>query len=181
MVLLFYISLFREKFLKQKQPQKFMYYDKYSSLIIKEFRKDQNLDENFKDIPTFREFVEYLTNFPAEEFNEHWIPFHISCTPCHINYSSILHLETIDRDFRYLNNITGLKLKLKHNRRSEPLIEDYQNLAPNDEPKIKQELIERYYFQKISTKTLNKLYTVYTIDFEMFGYSISPFDTYVSD
>ena len=82
--------------------------------MIKRFRKGLNLDEYFRNIPTFREFVEYLTNSPVDDFNDHWIPFHLSCTPCSINYSSILHLETFERDFRYLNNITGLKMKIKH-------------------------------------------------------------------
>ena len=36
----------------------------------------------------------------VEEYNEHWVPFYLLCTPCHLNYTLVAKTETIEEDSR---------------------------------------------------------------------------------
>ena len=36
----------------------------------------------------------------VEEYNEHWVPFYLLCTPCHLNYTVVAKTETIEEDSR---------------------------------------------------------------------------------
>ena len=37
----------------------------------------------------------------VEEYNEHWVPFYLLCTPCHLNYTVVAKTETIEEDSRW--------------------------------------------------------------------------------
>ena len=54
----------------------------------------------FNKIPTFSEFVDYLLATEVEEYNEHWLPYYLLCTPCNINYTVIAKTEHIADDSR---------------------------------------------------------------------------------
>ena len=51
-------------------------------------------------MPTFSEFVDYLLDTEVEGYNEHWLPYYLLCTPCHLNYTVIAKTEDIQEDSR---------------------------------------------------------------------------------
>ena len=51
-------------------------------------------------MPTFSEFVDYLVTTEVEVYNEHWLPYYLLCTPCHLNYTVIARTEDIRDDSR---------------------------------------------------------------------------------
>ena len=66
----------------------------------------------YKGIPTFPEFVDYLLSTDVEMYNEHWLPYYLLCTPCHLNYTVIAKTEDIADDSRW----TGNKVYLLSNK-----------------------------------------------------------------
>ena len=56
----------------------------------------------FKKVPTFPEFVDFLLSTEVETYNEHWLPYYLLCTPCHLNYTVIAKTEDIYDDSRSL-------------------------------------------------------------------------------
>ena len=54
----------------------------------------------YKKVPTFSEFVDYLVTTEVEVYNEHWLPYYLLCTPCHLNYTVIARTEDIRDDSR---------------------------------------------------------------------------------
>lgn len=148
-------------------------------------------------MPTFAEFVDYLIATPVWEYNEHWKPYYITCTPCHQRFAIIMHLDSILEEAKYLVHATGLpELFPKHahitinishthaNPGKQPgkfILSDYQVQflqrgiqASGSEPNT-----ERSFFSEITMDQLMKLYSVYRIDFDMFDFDVSPYDKYV--
>ena len=58
----------------------------------------------YKRVPTFSEFVYYLLSTEVETYNEHWLPYYLLCTPCHLNYTVIARTEEIEDDSRSIIN-----------------------------------------------------------------------------
>ena len=56
-------------------------------------------------MPTFSEFVDFLLSSEVETYNEHWLPYYLLCTPCHLNYTVIARTEDIRDDSRSLTLI----------------------------------------------------------------------------
>ena len=56
----------------------------------------------FMKVPTFPEFVDFLLSTEVETYNEHWLPYYLLCTPCHLNYTVIAKTEDISDDSRSL-------------------------------------------------------------------------------
>ena len=54
----------------------------------------------YKKAPTFSEFVDFLLSSEVETYNEHWLPYYLLCTPCHLNYTVIAKTEDIEDDSR---------------------------------------------------------------------------------
>ena len=59
----------------------------------------------YKKVPTFSEFVDFLLSTEVETYNEHWLPYYLLCTPCHLNYTVIARTEDIKDDSRSLTLI----------------------------------------------------------------------------
>lgn len=132
-------------------------------------------DSFYSDVPTFPEFVDYLIGTPVTQYNEHWQPFYIICSPCEINYNIILKLESIDEDSDMLVYRTGLpelKPKLVHKTPQSHL----SNLTNNKTEDSHHENVITLYFSQVSDRQILKLYDIFKIDFEMFDYDI---DTYL--
>merc|ERR1719427_541820 len=60
------------------------------------------MEQRHRRVPTFPEFVDYLLDTEVEEYNEHWVPYYLLCTPCHLNYTILAKTETIEDDSRYI-------------------------------------------------------------------------------
>lgn len=224
------LSAYREKLMNRKESGQFNAFKRdYGLSIIRDHRKSEQPLE-YKDMPTFSEFVDYLISTPVFDYNEHWLPYYLTCTPCHHHYAVILHLETLEDDTRYLVNITGhrelsprhihvsfakprLAVKTKEvqvsnnsnkedqqeveNSRQEssiPRDNSYPTLMKVDDnlidnpqqhdnentrDAIHQQKIDKPFYSQITLQQLLKLRQAYKIDFEMFGYNLHPYDTYV--
>ena len=44
--------------------------------------------------------MDYLLETVVEDYNEHWLPYYLLCTPCHLNYTVIAKTEDIKEDSR---------------------------------------------------------------------------------
>lgn len=125
--------------------------------------------------PTFSEFVNYITDTAESskvtKFDEHWAPYYSFCTPCHVNFSVIAKLETLTRDQEYIIRRAGLENILMPSRYN-----DRPRIILNKarDGKKTYDLTKRYYSQ-LSEEQLKKLYNIYGLDFEMFGYNITKY------
>lgn len=168
----------------------------YGKTIIKNHRRHPQ-DMEHRDVPTFGEFVDYLIATPVWEYDEHWLPYYMTCTPCHQRFAIIMHLDSIFEEGKYLVYATGFKellprhahatINISH-AHSDPgkqpgkfALTDYQVqfLQRGIEASGSEPAVELGFFSELSMQQLMKLYSVYRIDFDMFNFNISPYDNYV--
>lgn len=98
----------------------------------------------------------------------------------------------------HLNNVTDLDLSIKHDHAMPPQTEDFKALrvlypdkwphqeSPDSEILLPRgqtwpEFIQRSFYSTLNEDILKKLYEIYRLDFELFGYSIHPYDLYVQE
>ncbi|KAJ9588170.1 hypothetical protein L9F63_018462 [Diploptera punctata] len=170
------LSAYRNKI--EGLPHRF--YRKMGREIIAKYRK-QNLSHEMPKMnpttsgPTFSEFVNYIIDTAQysknQKFDEHWAPFHSFCTPCHVNFTVIAKLETLTRDQEYIIRRAGLENILMLSRHK-----DRPKMVLNKarDGRNTNDLIKKYYSQ-LTEQQLNRLYNIYGIDFEMFGYNITKY------
>ncbi|XP_022109255.1 carbohydrate sulfotransferase 10-like isoform X2 [Acanthaster planci] len=114
---------------------------------------------------TWDEWIQYLTD-PTElsRFDPHWREMYKLCLPCRVNYDVVGKLETVESDSKFLLNYLDLKqLRFPTSR---PLF--HHGIDREDK-----ELLE-HYFGNMSTRNLQRLYNIYKLDFELFGYKTKP-------
>lgn len=187
----------REKFLNRWHKTQFrIHQNNYGKAIIQNHRRHPQSEE-YQDVPTFEEFVEYLIATPVWKYNHHWIPYYMKCTLCHQRFTINMHLDSILVDGRYLACATGLdELFPRHTHGtinttqfhfhpgrqtgkvalSDLQIQFLEQGIQTSGTKITTELS---FFSEITMQQLMKLYSVYKTDFDMFNYNISPYDHYV--
>ncbi|XP_023716367.1 uncharacterized protein LOC111869234 isoform X2 [Cryptotermes secundus] len=168
------LSAYRNKI--EGLPHRF--YRKMGREIVEKYRKKNshaNVLNPTSTGPTFSEFVNYITDKAGStkmtKFDEHWAPYYSFCTPCHINFTVIAKLETLTRDQEYIIRRAGLENILmlpRHKDRPKMIL----NKARDG--KNTNDLIRKYYGQ-LTEQQLKKLYDIYGIDFEMFGYNITKY------
>lgn len=110
---------------------------------------------------TFSEFIWYLTHNPARDFDEHWSPYWNRCDPCLVDYDFIGKIETAKHDFPYAFHKVGIDSSA-----------DWWDAIEQ----IPRSLTLRY-FSTVSEEAIQKLYLIYKLDFELFGYSVNEFLT----
>ena len=139
-------------------------------------------------MPTFSEFVDYLVTTEVEVYNEHWLPYYLLCTPCHLNYTVIARTEDIRDDSRsVVARTVGVNLTLSSSR----YIMDVLKLEPGDSVAKKDTLANihqtgkktssassREFFSQLNKEQVKGLYDKYEIDMEMFNYVIEPYLSY---
>ncbi|KFB53229.1 hypothetical protein ZHAS_00021439 [Anopheles sinensis] len=148
------ISAFEDRLVSMKNA----YYSRVSRAIYRRYHPSGN------GVISFRDFVQYIldevqyNNNNTSALDIHWCPVNNLCTPCLARYDLIVKMETYERDIRLLLKATRLegKVKLVHinHARKEAL----------------DKLIQKY-FSQITEEQMDKLYSIYQIDFELFGYS----------
>lgn len=93
------LSAYRNKF----EDGKNAYYKLLGESIVKQFREHAN-ENNDTSVggPSFKEFLQYIVyrykSRNQNQFDEHWCPYWKFCTPCSINFTVIVKLETFQRD-----------------------------------------------------------------------------------
>ncbi|OWF34694.1 Carbohydrate sulfotransferase 14 [Mizuhopecten yessoensis] len=117
--------------------------------------------EHNGDDVTFFEFVQYLTDDKTERFDHHWEKYTTLCHPCIVKYDFIGKYETISRDADFILKDIEAPPEIRFPKRSER----YSNV----------ETIKTFntYYSRIPAECIAKLWNIYRMDFELFGYSIS--------
>ena len=88
--------------------------------------------------------------------NVHFLPFIPQCAFCNIKYTAVGRLETLQEDLLYIGEMAGVEFKMISTNPSSG--GSTSELAGN-------------YFRQLDLRTVKKLYELYKVDFEMFGYS----------
>lgn len=173
-----------------------IFQNKYGKLIIQNHRRHPQ-SKQYEDVPTFAEFVDYLISTPVWKYNEHWLPYYMTCTPCHYRHDIIMYLDSIAEEGKYLVHITGLQeLFPRHahvtitasqphsndeNKPPKLNLSDFevQYLHRDVQTGVTKSSTEARFFSELTLQQLMKLHFIYRIDFDMFNFDISPYDSYV--
>ncbi|XP_069951080.1 carbohydrate sulfotransferase 13 isoform X2 [Cherax quadricarinatus] len=143
------------------------YYAIYGKRIVKAYRKFTSDDENhtysLRKEPTFREFVHYLLDTDVEEYDEHWRPVSLLCTPCHIRYDIIAKMETLSKDADFILYHRGLSSAV------------HMEWSHKTDQTKKTSDVAKTYFSQLTSNEVKQLYYKYIIDFLMFEYELEPY------
>ncbi|XP_018010716.1 carbohydrate sulfotransferase 11 [Hyalella azteca] len=134
------------------------YYHKvYGRDIVRVHRNASNLEDQKRIEPTWPEFASYLLSTPASQFDEHWKPIYLMCSPCAMDYDVIAKMETFSEDTQYVINELGL---------AERLSVEWIHASGS---KQTSDLATAYYSQ-LTRRQVYGLLEKYALDFELFGY-----------
>lgn len=142
------------------------YYAIYGKRIVKAYRKPSSSDDhnyNNQKEPTFREFIQYLLDTDVEEYDEHWRPIFLLCTPCHVRFDIIAKMETLSRDADFI---------LYHRGLSNTVNVEWSHRT--DQSQKTSDVVKSYYSQLTSSE-VKQLYYKYLPDFLMFEYDLDPY------
>ena len=111
--------------------------------------------------PTFSQFVDYLLREEVSEYNDHWVPYWLHCHVCEMEYDVIGKMETLEEDMNFIAETSGLA--------STNISLPWANRRGSGE----QGSLD--YFRQLDLDRTQRLYAIYRLDFEMFGYSVQPY------
>ncbi|XP_034230799.1 carbohydrate sulfotransferase 11 [Thrips palmi] len=155
------LSAYRNKLEQQYSSSKY-FQTRFGRHIVKTYRKNpSNHSLLHGDDVTFSEFVTYLTteSGPEGEYNEHWKPIHQLCAPCALRYDIIGKYETLYEDADYLLHQLG----------------ESPSAFPRFARPSNTTATLGKYFGSLTVDLLRKIYSVYEIDFRLFGYNLQEF------
>ena len=82
--------------------------------------------------PSFKEFVNYMSIFSLQDYNEHFIPFSELCHPCAIGYDLYANFKTMDYDIEavleYLSIPSSYYPSVASHHHTKELMNDYYRL-----------------------------------------------------
>uniref|UniRef100_A0A182W3R8 Carbohydrate sulfotransferase n=1 Tax=Anopheles minimus TaxID=112268 RepID=A0A182W3R8_9DIPT len=112
---------------------------------------------------SFRDFVQYIIddvkyNNGTIALDIHWCPINNLCTPCLARYDFIVKLETYKQDVETMIKAANLQGIVKLAQVNQVRKDAVATLAMK-------------YFSQITQQQMDSLYSIYEIDFELFGYS----------
>jgi len=143
------VSAFQDKMVDGTDPSYFN---------IKNFIFDKYGEVTF---PNFVRMILYKSKTKCRSMNtcrldKHWKPFISRCAFCDIPYRVIAKAETFQEDQQYIGQLAGVELDQ---------VETHHSSGGSTRD------LARKYFEQLDTRTVDKLYNLYQVDFEMFGYS----------
>ena len=144
------------------------YYAIYGKKIVQTYRKPSGPEGNDDSLetrkePTFREFVQYLLDTDVEQYDEHWRPIFLLCTPCHVRFDIIAKMETLKDDSKFV---------LSHRDLSEKVKIEWSHKTNSQQ--TTSEIAEEY-FSQLTKSEVKQLYLKYLLDFIMFEYDPEPY------
>ncbi|XP_038060770.1 carbohydrate sulfotransferase 11-like [Patiria miniata] len=152
------LSAYLDKFGGKAVYRQEQHFQDIAKGIMKRYRKnattrDLQTGENI----TWYEWMAYLTNQTERVgFDSHWLEIHKVCSPCQVNYDYLGKLETVDDDARYM--LTSLE------------VQDKANFPTGDEHQTNSSQVYNAYFGQVTKTSLQRLWELYKLDFELFGY-----------
>ncbi|KAL7632348.1 UNVERIFIED_CONTAM: hypothetical protein RMT77_017351 [Armadillidium vulgare] len=158
------LAAYRDKLENYQRDLKFRdgyYHEHFGRYIVRNFRDSSDASKTNRDEPTWREFIRYIIKTPVTSLDLHWRPIFAVCSPCAIKFDAIVKLEHYSEEIRYIFHVTGLKEKL------EPIWLHKNNNNTSSLLKL--------YFNQLSKEEINKLYEIYKLDFELFGYKFGKY------
>ncbi len=153
------LSAYRNKYADIKVYRKDTYFHLFSKKIMKKYRKNpSDVELKTGENITWHEWVQYLTD-PQERsgFDDHWQEIYQMCSPCKIHYDYIGKLETVNDDAKYMLTSLELDEKVSYPARA------------NSHPTNSSQTYDKF-FGELTLDKLKKLWNVYHLDFELFGY-----------
>ena len=109
---------------------------------------------------SFAEFVRFVSNPKTKTSNKHWSPLVNRCHPCHINYTFVGKIESLETDVEYMFQLTKIDKLVK--------FPDAEGSSPTNST----ELMTSYYVN-VTLNDMALLYRKFKWDFELFGYNNS--------
>lgn len=175
------LSAYRDKFFRLSEStaeankaEKF--HRLYGRKILAKYRQPNDTlvlsDSRYAKAPTFPEFVDFLLNTEVEEYNEHWVPFYLLCTPCHLNYTIVAKTETIQEDSRYILEVLRGRGIGKSKAQTATLARIHQTGGQPSQSTA------REFFSQLNKEAVKSLYDKYEVDMEMWDYRIEPYLSY---
>ena len=152
------LSAYKDKF---DNPNNNYYPKQIGSIILKKFRNGtDNADYSSGKGVTFVEFIKYVIDeFEKENVvDNHWDTIHNLCQPCQVKYDYIGKFETLFEDSDNVFREIGVDEVLA-----------FPDRGSGKHP-VKKSLLLFKMFSELPSNTLNKLYQIYSADFEAFGY-----------
>ncbi|XP_077990769.1 carbohydrate sulfotransferase 11-like [Glandiceps talaboti] len=146
------LSAFRDKFEDIPDMSRLR---KYSPIVKKATgRRDSSLTIKFE------EFVRYLLKTDPSTYDIHWLPMHIACHLCFLEYDVIGKYETFAKDTDYVMKLINADGVLS-----------FPYYAPHATNSSSDDVIKQYY-NRLTKTEIQKLYKIYEWDFKLFGYEI---------
>ena len=124
---------------------------------------------------TFPQYIDHVLNELFTPQSEHWRPQFINCNYCGINYDMIGRVETLKKDLEYISHVTDVQFITS---KKEKLKVNQSGTKSHDQAEAERKVTEEKtikYFSTLSKTQLYKLYQLFRLDFEIFGYSVYPF------
>lgn len=132
------------------------YMKKYGVPIIKRYRRGAPPNPKGNDV-TWNEFVHYVVDTPLQRYNQHWLPYHVLCQPCTVDYDFIGSYENLEAEANYVIREVHADRRVAFPRRQ-------AYYRPLKAEQLQSMLGE------VSDGLLEKLVSVYQQDFDLFGY-----------
>lgn len=146
------------------EPKNIKYYGK----LLQRIRKMTSGTESKKG-PTFTEFVKYILDNREDEF---WGTTYDFCSPCMINFTVIVKLETLLDDQEYILKRAGIEDRLK-------LAKVKVHYWAHEKGRTRNVLAQ--YYSLLDFNLLYNLVNMYQVDYDLFGYNVSKYFTYVNE
>ncbi|XP_022088935.1 carbohydrate sulfotransferase 11-like [Acanthaster planci] len=161
------LSVYRNKFEDVGYYQGNEHFHRFGRQIVAKFKKNPSQhDLQTGENATWREFVDYLTH-PTERaevetdihFSDHWTEMYKLCSPCTIKYDVIGNLETVADDAQYVLELLNAPSKVR-----------YLSSGNSRPTNSSDSGTFHKYFSQLDKLQLTKLWDLYKLDYELFGY-----------
>jgi len=144
------VSAFQDKFVDQEDNRNYVKFKEY--MLAK-----------FGEV-TFTSFVHMIINRSLDickemkscNFNKHWKPYISRCGYCDVSYKVIAKAENFAEDQKLIGHLANVT---------------FMNIESHKSNGGDTKRLTKKYFSELDINTVKKLYEVYKVDFEMFGYS----------
>lgn len=144
------VSFFEDKTRRTVPTGKYFYYRYWNDAMVR-FRGAENVDRR-KDLIAFEEFVDLLLSIRPSNYDLHWQRYSDRCEPCLVPYDFVGTLEDVPVMYSALGMTNRSQL--------------WANKGPSDTKNV-----SLSYFARLPRSKVERLYSIYAVDFMMFGYS----------
>ena len=155
-------SAYRNKWLNNKNIE---LHANLGRRIIAKYRYNNTKEPQHGDDVSFTEFVQYLTDNPPWDVNEHWMPYEDLCRPCNIQYDFIGSIDTLRRDVVHaMRQIHANETK-------------YHMIKISGSPLTQSKKKSAGFLKELPKKYFDKLLAYFKRDHELFDYPLPEYET----